>query len=528
MPYPGRKSRRRLADHRTPCGNGRRPSHGALPRLCSAGPRPTVVLVLRCRGCGELVSEFAARCPECHASTDDAEELPIEPAPAQPPPVAATPVAASAAAPPPPQLSPQHPRQPLSSEPNPPASDLPPAPDLILDQPETADPSPQSHRRRVAAIVVAVAIAALAALIVSTTATSGPGRAPSAAQILAGLNLSGQVVSDINGTIVVSDPDGSRQAVMPPVSPLGSDQTVNLSPSLDAGYLATPRGDVISARGLRLDRIAVAATFPNGYTAQPDPFAFDDRALVILSHPVQSPATTEVSVVSLVDGQTTTLGPADEAAGDPQTLGAFVSIAEVPQPAGAPFPEGRGADSRVDLFEANSASVVLATTGQLDAELGQNRDQPAALTVFPDRAGDKVAVEVNPIDVGNSDAGLVVLDRTGQVLAAVPPSSGPVQNSQPAWSPDGESLAYYMFGQRGAEIGVWHLGGHVTVRPAPDPGDSFLTCLWSPGGSDILCPASQGATDESSLWVLGAAKGGPLVEVPAPGLPEVWLPASSY
>jgi hypothetical protein len=234
--------------------------------------------------------------------------------------------------------------------------------------------------------------------------------------------------------------------------------------------------------------------------------------------------TNDVSVVSLANGRTTTLGPADDAAGDPETLGAFVSIPEVPQPAGAPFPEGRGADSRVDLFEANSAPVVLATTGQLNAALGQNQAQPAALTVFPDRAGDKVAVEVNPIDVGNSGAGLVVLDRTGQVLAVVSPSSGPVQNSQPAWSPDDDSLAYYMFGQRGAEIGVWHLSGHVAVRAAPDPGDSFLACLWSPAGSDILCPASQGATDESSLWVLGAADRGPLVEVPAPGLPEVWLP----
>jgi hypothetical protein len=67
----------------------------------------------------------------------------------------------------------------------------------------------------------------------------------------------------------------------------------------------------------------------------------------------------------------------------------------------------------------------------------------------------------------------------------------------------------------------------VAARLAPDPGDSFLACLWSPGGLDVLCPASQGATDESSLWVVGAAKTGPLVQVPAPGLPEVWLPGSS-
>jgi hypothetical protein len=462
-----------------------------------------VVDVLRCRGCGELVSEFAARCPQCHAGTADAEELPLEPEPALQPALEPAPAPTLEA---------------------PAGHRTTPAPDPPPDQLEGAEHGRRHRRRRAAALAITAGAAVVVAFIVSTTASSGPGRPPSAARVLARLNLSGQVISDINGTIVVSNPDGTRQAIMSLTSPLEPDQAVNLSPSLDAGYLATPRGDVISARGLRVDRTSVAAAFPDGYTAQPDPFAFGDRALVILSHDAQSPVTNEVSVVSLADGRATTLGPADDAAGDPASLGAFVSIPDVPQPAGAPFPEGRGADSRVDLFEANGAPIVLATSGQLNVDLGQNRDQPAALTVFPDRAGDKIAVEVNPIDVGNSDAGLVVLDRSGQVLAAVPPSSGPVQNSQPAWSPDGQSLAYYMFGERGAEIGIWHLAGHVSARLAPDPGDSFLTCLWSPGGSDILCPASQGATDESSLWVLGAAKGGPLVDVPAPGLPEIWMP----
>ena len=458
--------------------------------------------MLRCRGCGELVSEFAARCPECHASTDDAEPLPLEPE------AAPSPAPAPAAQPPP-------------AGPNPPAPD--PAPDLTLDQPDTADPDPHPARRRILAIAAVTAtVAALAALIVSTT-TSGPGRPASAAQILARLNLSGQVISDINGTLLVSDPDGTRQAVVPLAGPLLSDPTANLSPSLDARYLATPRGDVISASGLVLDHPAVAAALPDGYIAQPDPFAFGDRAMVILSNGGQSPPSNQVSVVPLHDGRPVALGLADDAAGDPQTLGAFVSV-PAPDPKRTPVLGGRSPDARVELLEANTAPVVLATTGQLDADLGQNRSQPASLAVFPDRSGDKVAVEVNPIDVGNSDAGLVVLDRAGRVVAAVPPERGPVQNSEPAWSPDGESLAYYRFGRKGAELGVWRLAGHVKVRPAPDPGDSFLTCLWSPRGSAILCPASQGATDESSLWVLGGAEGGRLVEVPGPGVPELWLP----
>jgi hypothetical protein len=445
------------------------------------------------------VSEFAARCPECHAGTDEAEELPLDPMPREEP-------ALGRRLPPPPGQTPEG----------------------TPDHPDTGIAPPARHRRRLAAMAAAaVVLAVVTASVVASTQGSGRGNAPSAAQTLAQLKLTGRVVSDINGTIVLSNPDGTRQVVTTPLSPLGPGGTTDLSSALDARYLATPRGDVISAQGLRVDHTTVATEFPTGYAAQPDPFALGDHALVILNNGTQSPVSDEVSVVSLIDGHTVTLGRADYAAGDPRTLGAFVSIPQIPQPAGAPLAEGGNVDARVELLRAGSPPTVLATTGQLDTDTGQHRSQPATLTAFPDRAGDKVAIEVNPVDVGNSDAGLVVVDRTGRVLAAVPPSQGPVQNSTPAWSPDGESLAYYMFGPRGAEIGVWHVAGPVHARPAPDPGDSFLTCLWSPDGSDILCPASQGPTDESSLWLLGAARGGPLVQVPAPGLPEVWLPGSS-
>ena len=457
--------------------------------------------VLRCRGCGELVSEFAARCPQCHAGTQDAEELPLDP-PTDPP-------AETAPAPPT----------------DPPGVPAPPPPATASYRDIEPAPLPSRRSRPVKTAAGVVAVLTVAGVIALTLAPSGSRHEANPNQTLAALKLTGEVISDANGTVVVSNPDGTRQLVITDLAPLGAGGPANLTPSLDGRYLATPRGDVITAAGLRVDRTSVASEFPTGFTAEPDPFAFGDRALVVVTSGAPSPASNEVSVVSLTNGTAVKLGRADDAAGDPQSFGAFVSIPDGPPLAGVEFPAGGGADAGVELVRAGAAPKVLATAGQLQTDLGQSQSEPVILTIFPSPAGDKVAVEVNPIYVGNSDAGLVVLNRNGGVLATAPPSSGPVQNSEPAWSPNGESLAYYMFGPRGAELGVWHLKGSVSARPAPDPGDSFLTCLWSPSGADILCPASQGATDESSRWVLGAAKGGALVQVPAPGVPEVWLPA---
>ncbi|HUJ67750.1 MAG TPA: hypothetical protein VLX59_19555 [Acidimicrobiales bacterium] len=452
--------------------------------------------MLRCRACGELVSEFAARCPQCHAGTEDAEELPPDPAP-----------------------------EPSTGPPTEPARAPPPPPATAALSDIQASPPPRRRRRPAQTAAGVVVILAVAALIAVSLAPSGSRHGANPTQTLAGLKLTGQVISDSNGTIVVSNPDGTRQLVITDLAPLGPGGAGTLTPSLDARFLATSRGDVISAEGLRVDRTSVASEFPTGFTAEPDPFAFDDRALVVMTSGAPSPASNEVSVVSLSNGTVAHLGRADDAAGDPQSFGAFVSIPDGPPVAGVQFPAGGGADAGVELVRAGAAPKVLATAGQLQTDLGQSQSEPVILTLFPSPAGDKVAVEVNPIYVGNSDAGLVVLNRNGRALATAPPSDGPVQNSAPAWAPDGESLAYYMFGPRGSELGVWHLKGSVSVRPAPDPGASFLACLWSPSGADILCPASEGGTEESSLWVLGAAKGGPFVQVPAPGVPEVWLPA---
>jgi len=481
--------------------------------------------VLRCGGCGAVVSDFAARCPSCRKSTNDAQAIPPQASDDR---EDGAPNAPNAPDAPQPMEPPPKPEQdtvedvPAYGEPDH-RPGLPGVEGPGVDGP-VARFLPLGRRRRTAVTVATLAVVG-AAVGLGATAAAKHGSTSTAA-VLAGLKLKGQVVSNApNGTVVLTRPDGSHPVALPSLGTNGPAEPTTLTPSLDGRYLATSQGDVISVLGWKLDRTAAPALFPAGATAQADAFADDDQALVILTPGPDSPVSGQVSVVSLATHRVIALGAAADAAGDPQSLGAFVSVAELPQPPGAGT--GAGADVRIELVRADEPPLLLATAAQLDADLHQAADQPTSLAVFPDPTGNKIAVVVNPLDAGNSDAGIVVLDRGGRVLGVDQPALGPVQETQPAWSPDGKSLAYYMFGEKGGEIGVWKVGGRVFVRTAPDRGDSFLTCVWSPDGRDILCPAFFGTTNQSTLWVLGSSTRGPLVEVPAPGVPEAWVAGQS-
>jgi hypothetical protein len=421
------------------------------------------------------VSEFAARCPGCRRSTDDAEYLNPD----------ADPVTAGQSTP-------------VSSRAT--GSDR--------------EPGKGSHRlarlprKRAGLAMAALAAGAVLALIVGLLVGSGPSR-PAAA---------GRVVSvDFNGIVVTSDPEGAHRMWL---SPFGIFQNQGLVAAEDDRFLATSTGRLIAVDHDTLALTKVAAVVG---TMALFGFSDHDEALVGL-RPEGSEARPMIEIIDLTDGRAINLGNAAAVAGDPEGLGAFATVAAASQPNGPPPPGGYAgeADGRVELRDYAKPAVLLATSAQLEADL---RQRPGAvnLEVLPDRQGEKVAVMLNPTAAGERGTGLVVLDRTGRVLGVVPASDGPLEYSQPAWSPDGTALVYPSMDQGGPAISVWKIAGSTHTRAAPNLGAPVGYCLWSATGTRFLCASTNFGADQTAQWVIGDARRGPLRKFPAAGVPLAWL-----
>ena len=231
-----------------------------------------------------------------------------------------------------------------------------------------------------------------------------------------------------------------------------------------------------------------------------------------------------VTAFSLATGSPSSLGSADSTAGDPQSVGAFVSVAA---PASASvtatqvFP-----DSRIELRDAGRPAVVLATAGALERALGQSRNNPVQLVPYPDPQGDKVAVVVQPVAGSPDGSGIVVLGRAGRVLAAAPTPFG-VQGA-PAWSPSGTEIAYVSTGNTGPALFLWTIGRPAAARAFPSAASaasaagSYSWCVWSPDGRSVLCASA--VPGNRGDWVVASSSGGMMLAVRGPGLPLAWLP----
>jgi hypothetical protein len=257
-----------------------------------------------------------------------------------------------------------------------------------------------------------------------------------------------------------------------------------------------------------------------------DSFADHDQALLLAAPGDSELSAGSLSAVELSNGVAAHLGTADEAAGDPRYVGAFVSVpgpqADHPPPGGylgAP-------DSRVELRDLGRPTAVLATAGQLQSDLGRDPATPVHLSVFPDPSGDSLAIVVNPPDQGGGNAGMVVVDRQGRVISVIEPGPGPIEYSWPSWSPDGSSMAFVTLGDSGTAITTWVRSGRLLERRASEGGADFGYCLWSPDGSAILCPAYEPA---GTTWEIGSARSGGLYSVGSVGTvgdPILWIPAA--
>jgi hypothetical protein len=326
-------------------------------------------------------------------------------------------------------------------------------------------------------------------------------------------------VQDARGNLVLVDPATDRE-VAPAGLALLAGEVVMAAP--DHRFVTTLQGDVLAVNNDGTVDRTDAPRITKALLGGPGTFAAGDTAVIVVASTTEALRTGVISAYLFDEGRSVSLGTADEAAGDPQHVGAFVSV---PVPGAADHLPVGGylglPDSQVERRDAGLPGVVLATAARLNALLRQPPDRPVHLTLFPNPAGTAVAVLLNPPIGGASDVGAVVLDRQGGVLGIVAPPAGPQEYTWPSWSPDGRSLAYPTAGPNGTSLAIWREGGPLLIRTAPDNGASFGSCLWAPDGSAILCPTLQAARDN---WDQGAASGGPLFAVPAPGTPITWLP----
>jgi hypothetical protein len=326
------------------------------------------------------------------------------------------------------------------------------------------------------------------------------------------------LIQDPHGTLDLVDP-GPSGVIQPAGLALLPGETIMAAP--DRRFATTLQGAVLAIDANDQVHPTAIPRITQALLGGPGTFAADDQAVITVASNGGQLRTGQISALVLRNGRPVQLGTADEAAGDPQAVGAFVSVARaVPSnrdPAGGYFGLP---DSQVELRDAGQSDRVLATAGQLNAALRQPADRPVHLSLFPNPQGTAVAVVLNPPFGGAGNVGIVVLDRAGAVTGIVPPPIGPVEYAWPSWSPDGRALVYPTIGSSGTELTIWRQGGQLLLRTAPDNGAAFGYCLWAPNGSAIMCPTIQSARDN---WDEGTASGGPLFAVPAPGSPIMWL-----
>lgn len=329
-----------------------------------------------------------------------------------------------------------------------------------------------------------------------------------------------------NGVLAAARADGQITRTFPQ---MGRFEQAPPAASPDGRYLALPTGQILRVGSGDLTRSTTDVSrfmAPYSFVAPVGAFADHDRYVAIrgdnryAGFKPDSP----VSLAPLGAGPLIPLGSADKAAGDPQAAGAFVTVAST-GPIASATPVLSTPDLRVELRDAGRAAVVLATTGQLLADVGAPADQPSLLSVYPSPQGDSVAVVVAPDSRSSSDAGLVVLDRHGHVQGTVAAGIGPSSFSVPAWAPDGRSLAYATAGDRCPELSIWSPGGSTTTSALPNSASSAYACLWAADGGGVLFSAIGGppgaAGSSPATWTV-VLRHGAVIPSTGAGYPLLW------
>jgi hypothetical protein len=335
--------------------------------------------------------------------------------------------------------------------------------------------------------------------------------------------LTGTIVAQgIDGALLTVAPDGADQRGYN-ITSVASEQIPQYEAGPDGRLLMHTTGYPSPPRYWSIVRIgphtvsttdsAVLAAFDSAALSEPVPFADHDRAVVVVTQGFPESQSSAV-IVSLADGRTMALGRADAAAADPQSFGAFVSTPDDPH-------DGTGSsDAGIELRVPGQSPVTVATAGELNQDVGQVSSTPAELRVYPDRTGDKLAVMLNPSVAVVSNVPMVILDRHGHLLSAIPQASGPVASTQPAWSPSGRLLAYPTYTPTGPALAIQSLSGRPRIYEASNSNTQIGNCVWSPTSVTVVCPAGIGT---QTAWDFASTTTGRLTSVKSLGFPIVWL-----
>ena len=318
------------------------------------------------------------------------------------------------------------------------------------------------------------------------------------------------------GAITWVDPIGGGSLQPAPLQGLGaldpvavaSDDSVVLDSS---GSLLTIGAGRVAATSTPLTELRSDWATPSSGSV----FADGNRAVLLLTR-ARGPADA-ATLVSLAGGRRSYLGVVDSAGGDPQSLGAFVS-----EPYGRgwpPAPDAFDGDSGVELISVGGRPTVLATTDQLERDIGWPPGTPVRIGVFPNSLGDAIAVVLDPVRPRPGNLPMVILTRQGALLAAMTDQTGPSPGSRPQWSPGGHQITYTASTQAGPAVVISTETGAAETYPAP-AGTTFGACIWSPASTDVLCQSQELG---EARWVYATTSATQLVTAPSFGRPLIWL-----
>jgi hypothetical protein len=369
------------------------------------------------------------------------------------------------------------------------------------------DPEPPRRPRRAAALALIVTLALAGGVIYATLSPGGSHRQVAAPVVNRASDFNGIVVAESSsGELSLTDLRTGREDLLQGAGEFGG----MLAVSADDKFLIDPG----TAKVLSLTDVLHPATVPNQLSFATNITASypwsDHDSYVLLLPPALSygyVGNGDATLQSVQTGATIDLGVGDDAAGDPEQAGAFLSVPASGTPPA--ISNLQGPDSQLVLADAGASTQVLATAAALTAVLGFAPGSAVTLQPVVNPQGTMVAVEVAADNKSQSPSGIVVLGRSGQVLGAAPITGG--GSTVMSWSSAGTSLAFVSGRASGLELVQWKTSAKAMTR-TPFP-KRYLAgqCVWAPDNSAVLCGAfnllsrarSLGPATES--WIVFAS-----------------------